>query len=119
MWTHVSSEQLQRLRRRCADGPADGDGGPGAEWPALLEVAAAGAAGPGGSALTPGQAGALAELCGGALLQGEAWGFSDEKLGVLLGLVKETHARAARGRLPMEAAFRFFRDALLRHSVQR
>ncbi|GBF96027.1 hypothetical protein Rsub_08842 [Raphidocelis subcapitata] len=136
VWKHVSSEQLQALRQHGeraaaaedADSGIDGAGAAarrsGGEaptgWAALRQLAGAGdASGEAGGSLTPEQEEVMIELCGGALAQGEAWGFSDEKLSALLGIVKETHARAARERLPVEAAFRFFRDALLRHSVQR
>ncbi|KIY95560.1 hypothetical protein MNEG_12403, partial [Monoraphidium neglectum] len=85
-------------------------------WQLLHELAAAGE---GGDTLDAAQLGILVDLCASTLRQGEEWGFSDEKLSVLLGLVKETHAASVRGRLTLEASFRFFRDSLLNHSVQR
>lgn len=49
----------------------------------------------------------------------QAWGFDDERLSVLFGLVKEVHDASVGQRLTIERSFTFFKDTLLNHSVHR
>lgn len=49
----------------------------------------------------------------------QAWGFDDERLSVLFGLVKEVHDASVQQRLTIERSFAFFKDTLLNHSVHR
>lgn len=49
----------------------------------------------------------------------QAWGFDDERLSVLFGLVKEVHEASVKQRLTIERSFNFFKDTLLNHSVHR
>jgi len=63
--------------------------------------------------------GVLVDFYASVLRQGEAWGFDDAKLATLLGLAKSTHEAAVSHRMTLDASFRWFCDALLRHSVQR
>jgi hypothetical protein len=49
----------------------------------------------------------------------QAWGFDDERLSVLVGLVKEVHEASVAQRLTIEASFGLFKDSLLNHSVHR
>jgi hypothetical protein len=141
LWAHASAEDVRQLRRCCCGGTSGGGtsdsgasagdgagadttgGGAGADTTSgggdglLLALAAAHAGGP--APPPPGQRAALAALYASALRAGAAWGFSDGQLSVLLGLAIETHATAARWRLPLERSYRGFVDALLRHGVER
>lgn len=49
----------------------------------------------------------------------QTWGFDDERLSVLFGLVKEVHDASVGQRLTIENSFKFFKDTLLNHSVHR
>lgn len=49
----------------------------------------------------------------------QVWSFDDERLSVLLGLVKEVHDASVAQRLTIERSFAFFKDTLLNHSVHR
>lgn len=49
----------------------------------------------------------------------QAWGFDDERLSVLFGLVKEVHNASVKQRVTVERSFAFFKDTLLNHSVHR
>ena len=120
VWRHVTQEQVQALR---GQNPAPGapiplspglGGGCGISWHLLHGLAVSGEEG-----LDERQQAVLVDLYGGVLRQGEAWGFSNAKLSVLLGLFKEVHSKSVRDRLALEGSFRVFREGLLSHSVQR
>lgn len=122
LWKHVTQQHLATLRRPhdepcevlSTQKPDPAATGCSPSWRALRELAAADAAG-----LDAHQEAVLVDLYGGALRQGEAWGFSDTKLSVLVGLVKETHMGSVTGRMTLESSFQAFKEGLLRHSVQR
>ena len=61
----------------------------------------------------------VAGLYASALRQGGAWGFDDEQLSTLVGLLAATHAAAVAGALTQEASFRQFARRLLCHSAHR
>jgi hypothetical protein len=49
----------------------------------------------------------------------QAWGFDDERLSMLFGLVLEVHTSSVTQRLTIERSFGAMKDALLNHSVHR
>ncbi|WIA37628.1 hypothetical protein OEZ86_014529 [Tetradesmus obliquus] len=53
------------------------------------------------------------------LQQGQAWGFDDEWLSCLFGIIKEVHTASVAQQLTIERSFAFFKDTLINHSIQR
>jgi hypothetical protein len=53
----------------------------------------------------------------GCILQ--AWGFDDERLSCLFGIIKVVHTASVAQQLTIERSFAFFKDTLINHSIQR
>jgi hypothetical protein len=49
----------------------------------------------------------------------QAWGFDDERLSCLFGIIKEVHTASVAQQLTIERSCAFFKDTLINHSIQR
>jgi hypothetical protein len=49
----------------------------------------------------------------------QAWGFDDERLSCLFGIIKVVHTASVAQQLTIERSFAIFRDTLINHSIQR